>query len=129
PAGQPAGSLRVAAVQGGGVRGLRALYSNATDVFDEHVVATRLVRPPVDLVVWPEDVVDVDRLRGSPQERELQGLARGLHTTLIAGIVEDAGPTHFHNLAVAYASDGPEVDRYEQVHRVPFGEHRPRRTL
>ncbi|TML64190.1 MAG: apolipoprotein N-acyltransferase [Actinobacteria bacterium] len=129
PAGRPAGSLRVAAVQGGGERGLRALYSNATDVFDEHLAASRLVRPPVDLVVWPEDVVDVDRLHGSPQERELQALARSLHTTLIAGIVEDAGPTHFHNLAVAYAPDGREVDRYEKVHRVPFGEYWPGRSL
>jgi apolipoprotein N-acyltransferase len=79
--------------------------------------------------VWPEDVVDVDRLEGSREDRELAALAERLGATLIVGIVEDAGPDHFRNASVAYDPDGEVVDRYDKVHRVPFGEYVPLKWL
>jgi apolipoprotein N-acyltransferase len=49
--------------------------------------------------------------------------------TLVAGVVEDAGPSRFRNAAVVYGPDGSKVDRYDKVHRVPFGEYVPARSL
>jgi apolipoprotein N-acyltransferase len=122
--------LRVAAVQGGGVRGLRAIYSDPAAVYQRHVTATGRVEPPVDLVLWPEDVVDLDQpLAVSPEKAEIGGLAQGLEATLVAGVVEDAPDERFRNAAVAWAPDGNVVDRYEKVHRVPFGEYIPFRSL
>ena len=129
PDGHRAGRLRVAVVQGGGARGIPALEADAQEVFGAHLAATERVRPPVDLVLWPEDVVDVSRFNGSPEEQELSDLARRLHTTLIAGIVEDSGTTRFKNAAVAFGPDGRRVDRYDKKHRVPFGEYFPFRSL
>jgi apolipoprotein N-acyltransferase len=48
---------------------------------------------------------------------------------VVAGIVEDAGPDHFANAALAWAPDGRIVDRYDKVHRVPYGEYIPFRGL
>src|SRR5205823_760471 len=91
--------------------------------------ATDAVAIPVDLVVWPEDVIDVDRLSGSAEAKVVAAMARRLGATVVAGIVEDAGPDHFHNAAVAWSPSGRMVARYDKVHPVPFGEVIPARGL
>lgn len=130
PRGHAVGSLRVAAVQGGGPQGTRVEDTDMRQVFLRHLRESAKVRQPVDLVVWPEDVVDPGgRVADHREGRELAALARQLRAPLIVGVVEDAGETHFHNAALAYAADGRVVDRYEKVHRVPFGEYVPMRSL
>lgn len=129
PRSEAVGELRVALVQGGGPQGTRAWNTDEREVFERHLEASELIEGPVDLVVWPEDVVDVDDLETSDEGRELADLARDLDATLIAGAVEDAGPEHFLNASVAYSPEGEIVDRYDKVHRVPFGEYVPLRWL
>jgi apolipoprotein N-acyltransferase len=130
PRGSTTGTVRVAAVQGGGTRGFRAVDVDRRLVFDAHVAATARVRPPVDVVLWPEDVVDVDGpVAGSPEEAVLAELARTLGTTLVVGVVEDTEPGRFRNAALAFGPDGALVARYDKVHRVPFGEYVPGRDL
>lgn len=125
------GTASAAAVQGGGPRGIRAVDADPATVFRAQVEATRAVPPGTPLVLWPEDVVDLDGpLAGSPEEAEIAALARELHTTLVAGVVEDVPlPRRFRNAAVAWGPDGAVVGRYEKVHRVPFGEYVPLRSL
>ena len=130
PDGSVDGRLAVAAVQGGGPRGVRAVARHPGPVFDRHVDATTDVQLPVDLVLWPEDVVDVERPVGdTPEGRRLSELARSLGATLVAGVVEDVDGGRFRNAAVAWGPDGTIVDRYDKVHRVPFGEYVPARSL
>jgi apolipoprotein N-acyltransferase len=120
----------VALVQGGGPQGTRASDTDERVVFERHLNASDDVKMPVDLVVWPEDVVDVDKPVAETREgRELSDLARQLDATLVVGVVEDAGPDRFRNAAVAYNADGEIIDRYDKVHRVPFGEYVPLRSL
>jgi len=123
------GTLIAAAVQGGGTRGLRAIYSDPTRVFLAQLQASAKVKQPVDLVVWPEDVIDVDQVKGSPQADAVARVAQDLNATVVAGIVEDAGPDHFANAALAWDPDGTITARYDKVHRVPYGEYIPFRGL
>src|SRR3546814_12019819 len=60
PAGHAVGTAEVAFVQGGGKQGTRKSETGVVDVFERHMAATEGVEPPVDLVVWPEDVLDAD---------------------------------------------------------------------
>ncbi|HEX5365770.1 MAG TPA: apolipoprotein N-acyltransferase, partial [Acidimicrobiales bacterium] len=120
---------RVALVQGGGPQGTRAWHTDEREVFERHLEASEEVEGPVDLVVWPEDVVDVHDLGTSRERGELAALAEDLGATLVVGVVEDAGPRAFANYAAAFAPDGKLVDRYDKVHRVPFGEYVPLRWL
>ncbi len=130
PAGRESGRIEAAAVQGGGPRGLRAVDGDPADVLAAQVRASAVLRLDLDLVLWPEDVVDTDgALAGSDQEEALSSLATRLRTTLVAGVVEDVGANRFLNAAVAWGPDGQVVARYDKVHRVPFGEYVPARTF
>jgi apolipoprotein N-acyltransferase len=124
------GTLSVATVQGGGPRGVSRADSDPREVFDRHLEASSAVPPRTDLLVWPEDVVDTAAsFTRSAEAAELAALARRLNSTVVAGIVEGTGPRQFRNAAVAFRPDGVVVDRYDKVHRVPFGEYVPARWL
>jgi apolipoprotein N-acyltransferase len=131
--GAPVRTLRVALVQGGGQRGLSKQEVAPASVYEAQVAATFAVasaQPSPRLVLWPEDVVALDRpLAGSPQAALLGRLARELDTTLVAGVTEPASATTFRNEVVAWGPSGHIVGVFEKVHRVPFGEYVPLRSL
>jgi apolipoprotein N-acyltransferase len=78
PRGRPAGFLTVAAVQGGGPRGIPGVEADFGGVLARQLAASGRVRPPVDLVLWPEGVVDVDGpVAGSSADAALGGWPAG----------------------------------------------------
>ncbi len=122
--------VSVAAVQGGGARGLHANEVAPDVVFRRQVAATTDLHLPLHLVVWPEDVINVNRPIGDTPEGATVGqLARQLNATIVAGVVEDVGADRFRNAAVAWSPAGVIVARYDKVHRVPFGEYVPGRRV
>ena len=128
-AAQPS-TLRVAIVQGGGPQGTRAINSDSREVIERHLEATRTIRPgSADLVVWPENVIDVVSLAGSTELAEVTAEAARIGAPFAVGITEDAPDDHFINAQVVITADGEVVSRYEKVHRVPFGEYMPLRGL
>lgn len=130
PDGHRVGRADVALVQGGGEQGTRKSDTGVIDVFERHVAATAGVEPPVDLVVWPEDVIDTQgAFVDDPWADVVGGLAADLRAPMVVGTVEDAGPERFTNSAVLVDRDGEVVQRYDKVHRVPFGEFVPFRSL
>ena len=126
-----AGSGRVLdadVVQGGGPQGTQAINTDATEVLQRHLEASRGVRRRANLVVWPEDVVDVDAPFGASAEAaELAALSRRLEGVLVVGVTEQTG-TRFTNEAIAIA-DGAVEDRVGKERRVPFGEYVPFRSV
>ena len=126
-------SLRVALVQGGGQRGLSKEQVSPSTVYEAQLAATSRVpaaHPAPELVLWPEDVVALDRpLAGSPEAALLGRLAAELRATLVVGVTEPASSTTFRNEIVAWGPHGHVVGVYEKVHRVPFGEYVPDRSF
>jgi apolipoprotein N-acyltransferase len=129
--------VSVATVQGGGARGIPAVRSDSRAVFRRQVDAMASVSDATELVVWPEDVVDVPGpFQDSDEDRELRSIARRLGATLVVGVVSDAGDRpgggsirRFRNQAVAVSPQGEVVDVYDKVLRVPFGEYVPWRRM
>ncbi|MGH9297255.1 MAG: apolipoprotein N-acyltransferase, partial [Acidimicrobiales bacterium] len=124
-------SLRVAIVQGGGKRGLNQLQVPPIEVYEAAVHETRQVRAPVQLILWPEDVVALGTtpFAGSPEERSLAAIAHRYNATLVAGVTEDVGTSRFRNEVVAFGPSGRLVATFEKRHRVPFGEYIPLRSF
>ncbi len=126
-------TLRVASVQGGGVRGLRKSQVDPATVTAAQFAATALIDTQDGglspaLVLWPEDVVSLDtRLDGTPEERALSAEAVKVHATLLVGVTETVSSQSFRNEIVAFSPSGRLVARFEKVHRVPFGEYIPYR--
>lgn len=131
-------SLDVAAVQGGGQRGLAAARTEDTDVLARHLTTSRKIDADVDLVLWPENVIDVDgsQLDG-PTIDAVSSLAQAFGAPLVAGVTLDAAPSvedragvrRFRNLAVVFGPDGQVGPTYDKVVRVPFGEYVPLRSV
>jgi apolipoprotein N-acyltransferase len=125
------GRVDAAVAQGGGPRGLRAVFSDSSAVTARQFeVSPKSAASAPQLLVWPEDVVTVTGpVDATAVASRLSALATALHTTLVVGVVENDGATKFRNAAVAWAPDGRILGRYEKVHRVPFGEYIPLRSL
>jgi apolipoprotein N-acyltransferase len=123
--------LDVAAVQGGGEQGTRALDVPARIVFERHLEATRSIQPDpdLDLVVWPENVIDVVDFETSEELQLVAGEASRLGVPLAVGVTEDVPgqPGRITNAQVVVTPDGQVTSRYDKVRRVPFGEYVPLR--
>lgn len=131
-------SLRIAAVQGGGPQGTRAINTDPRDVFERHLAATQTIQPgTVDLVVWPENVIDVADFSTSQELTEIAAEAARIGAPFAVGITDDVpadpddpdDPGGFRNAQVIVTEEGDIVDRYDKVRRVPFGEYVPLRGV
>ncbi|MFZ9629197.1 MAG: apolipoprotein N-acyltransferase [Ilumatobacteraceae bacterium] len=124
--------LRIAVVQGGGEQGTRAIYTSAADVFERHIAATQTIAPgEADLVVWPENVIDVNGMpfTDSPEFTEVAAEAARLGVPFAVGVTEDTpDESAFLNAQVVVTPQGEAISRYEKVRRVPFGEYMPFRS-
>jgi apolipoprotein N-acyltransferase len=123
--------LRIAYVQGGGPQGTRATNTNPRDVVLRHLTATQTLTPDqkIDVVIWPENVVDVPTFSNSREAKEIAEEAKRLNAPISIGVTDDVPPDNFANAQVVVTPEGDIVDRYEKVRRVPFGEFIPMRDF
>ncbi len=136
PQGHDTGEqLDVAAVQGGGEQGTSALEVPSSLVTERHLDATRTIPDDadLDLVLWPENTVDVRRASipgdqlfdGSEAHLAIVAEAERLDAPFAVGVTEDPRV----NSQIVVAPNGDIVDQYVKVRRVPFGEYVPLRGI
>jgi apolipoprotein N-acyltransferase len=131
PNGSDTGETRtIAAVQGGGPQGTLAINTNPRDVVERHLAATRAITSTnLDMVIWPENVIDVADFYDSVERVEIAEQAARLNAPFVVGITEDMNARFFTNAQIVVNEDGTLGDRYDKVRRVPFGEFVPLRGL
>jgi apolipoprotein N-acyltransferase len=120
---------RIAIVQGGGPQGTHAVHTDPSLVFQRHITASHAVQAgSVDMVLWPENVINVPTFAGSQEFDAVVAEAKRVGAPFVVGVTEDAAdPAHFVNAQVVVTPDGQLTSRYEKVRRVPFGEYMPMR--
>jgi apolipoprotein N-acyltransferase len=127
--------MRVGLVQGNvpQVQKQNPLYG--ATILDRYIALTReAIGAGSQLVLWPEAstpfLFDIDTKLAEPVRR----LARESHTPVLVGTDQyeaaSAGTTgRFFNGAVLVGPDGRNLDSYQKIHLVPFGEFVPFKRL
>jgi apolipoprotein N-acyltransferase len=129
PHGVVDGHATVAYVQGGGKQGTRAATDDPTLVFQRHLDATRTLNGPVDLVIWPENVIAVPSFSTSIERTKIAEQSARIGAPFAVGVTQDSDVSEdrFVNAQVVVQADGTLLSQYEKVRRVPFGEFMPMR--
>ncbi len=132
-------ALTIAAVQGGGEQGTTALDVPSSRVTQAHLDATATIgpSPELDLVVWPENGIDVNGIafEDSQALADVAAQAARLGVPFAIGVTLDsefsAHPSEgsFVNSQFVVTPDGRVTSGYEKVRIVPFGEYVPLRGL
>ncbi len=118
----------VALVQGGGPQRTRASSSQEPVVLGRHVEASSAIEGPVDLIVWPENVVNPGRyLDFDVAYDHVVGVAERNDAAVLAGWFTRGEDLARFNYQSVIEPDGSETDRYDKVKIVPFGEYVPLR--
>ena len=143
PTGSVIDTIDVAIVQGGGPQRTRANFCENQAVFDRHRDATALIDRQVDLILWPENVVNPiadgtplggceDLLFMSEALEDTAAIAREQNAVLVPGFFHIAPPEfpdYNVNYSTAISPEGETLSRYDKVRTVPFGEFVPLRDL
>ncbi|MFA5919182.1 MAG: apolipoprotein N-acyltransferase [Candidatus Nanopelagicaceae bacterium] len=120
------------AVQGGVPQLGLEFNARATAVFENHLRVTRTYlaqrNGSPDVILWPENSVDVDPFRTPFVKEQIQALVDEYSTPLVLGAVLEVGGK-FHNASMLWMPKTGPSSIYIKQHLTPFGEYIPLRTI
>ena len=121
-------SIKVRAVQGGvPERGLD-FNARAMQVLDYHIAVTiKEFDGSEDVIIWPENAIDVDPLRNEFVAKKLVALAKVVEKPLIAGAILDGDK--LLNTTILFNRAGVAKSIYTKRYLTPFGEYIPLRSI
>ncbi len=121
-------SIQVRAVQGGvPERGLE-FNARAQAVLDNHISETiKSFRKQDDLIIWPENSIDIDPIANDQVAMKIQKLAKDIERPLLAGAIIDR-PKLF-NSTILFNEQGSPTSIYLKRYLTPFGEYIPLRAI
>ena len=123
------GSLKIASVQGNANAGL---FSNRESgrIYANHIGGTEKLLAsgePFDVLVWPENAVDLDLFGNPSNYRALEELVNRIDRPLIFGTVTQRD--YLFNTSVLWLPRANMVDWYDKTKPVPFAEYVPDRAF
>lgn len=101
----------------------------AEAVFNLHLAQTRkVVVNAADVIIWPENAIDVDPFANSRVRASIESLTSVLKTPLITGAITRQNG-QLENVSLMYNESGEVVSFYSKQYLTPFGEYMPLRPL
>ena len=136
--GGPATAI-AAVIQGGVPSTGMSVADERRDVLDRHVAQTLQLAedvsrgdvPQPDVVIWPENAVDIDPYVDIAVADALTTAARAVGAPILVGAIIDApgDPDRIANAGIVWDPDEGPTGVYLKRHPVPFGEYIPFRSL
>ena len=101
----------------------------AEAVFNLHLEESKKAElDGVDVIIWPENAIDVDPYAKVRVRSSLESLTSSLNVPLIAGaITRQSG--QLENVSLMYNESGEVVSYYSKQYLTPFGEYIPLRSV
>jgi apolipoprotein N-acyltransferase len=101
----------------------------AEAVFNLHLSQTeRLAQDAADVIIWPENAIDVDPFANVGVRESIESLTSTLKTPLITGaITRQSG--QLENISLMYDESGKVISYYSKQYLTPFGEYMPLRPI
>ena len=118
----------IALIQGGVSKLGLNFNSKPQEVFQRHLNQTlkSISKEEVDLIVWPENAVDVDINVNVEVKRQIVDLSSLLSTPVLVGGVTESG-SYLQNQSTLF---NPEISQiYTKRYLTPFGEYLPLRKI
>jgi apolipoprotein N-acyltransferase len=126
------GSVQVLAIQGNVPQLGLDFNARAEEVFKMHVEQTNLALSEIsakpDVILWPENAVDVDPFVNKDVGRKIADLAMKADAPIIAGVVLKT-PLGPQNASIMWNKSGEVASTYIKRALTPFGEYIPLRSL
>jgi len=123
------GTMKIASAQGNANAGL---FSNRESgrIYKNHIQATEKLlasKESFDLLVWPENAVDLDVFGNPSNYRDLEALVNKIDRPLIFGTVTERDK--LYNTSVLWLPKLGKTDYYDKTKPVPFAEYVPDRSF
>jgi len=124
-------TINVLAIQGGVPKLGLEFNARAEQVFHNHLDETYRalksgkVKP--DLIVWPENAVDVDPFANADVRKAIDALVTNQNIPIILGAVKTFG-SHYQNVSILWEPHTGPSSIYIKNHLTPFGEYIPLRS-
>lgn len=120
-------TLTFTAVQGGTPSKGLDFNSRAMGVLTKHIEESyRSVRGDEDLIIWPENAIDIDPLNNAIVRENIGKLIKKKEIPLLAGAVLARGPI---NAAILFNEENQVASMYFKRYLTPFGEYIPLRSI
>jgi apolipoprotein N-acyltransferase len=126
------GSVEILGVQGNVPRLGLDFNSQAQEVFNYHIKETEkalsIGEKKPDVIIWPENSVDVDPFMNVSINEKISNLAQKYEVPIIVGAVLTSknGPI---NASILWNAKGKAISIYKKRVLTPFGEYIPLRSL
>ncbi len=119
------GTARVSVVQGNIPQKLKWDPGFTEDIINEYTRFTKeAAADGPDMIIWPETAYPRLVEEGGEEARKLNSLAGEAGAPILAGFVSAEG-NKYYNSAALFDGKSEEIERYDKLHLVPFGEYVP----
>jgi len=128
----PAGSIRVAAVQGVGKTAYFDVREPGENLAAQVQATLPVLDDDLDVVLWPEGGSDLDPERVEYARAVFDTISRAASAPLVSGTItarQGATGEEYFNTSVVWNAGSGAGDHYDKKHPVPFGEYVPDRSF